>query len=69
VSRRVNGRMRAHLEDLKQGDSFWELVGLECDLSDLGYRLISHLGDYGLLSSNLLGLSRAHRVPKPMNLT
>jgi hypothetical protein len=47
--------MRAHLENLEQGDSFWELVGLECDLNDLDYRLISHLGDYGLLSSNLLG--------------
>jgi len=55
VSRRVNGRMRAHLENLEQGDSLRGIVGLECDLNDLDYRLISHLGDYGLLSSNLLG--------------
>ena len=61
--------MRAHLENLEQGDSLWELVGLECDLNDLDYNLITHLGDYVLLSSKLLGLSRAHRVPKPMNLT
>ena len=57
------------MENLEQGDSFWELVGLECDLNDLDYRLITHLGDYGLLPSNLLGLGRAHRAPKPMNLT